>query len=132
MTLIALSLAIEHNSFRSTTEAALQNAIQDFRALLEPASGWKPVAQPDLSALLAKANNKSGGGSKQQGNGIGQLSDVQVHKKHMEGGGPDIVRATADLAVSNEVDLRDFKAVLHNPEARVLCAVVLSFSLVMF
>lgn len=105
------------HSFRAATESALQNAISEFRTLLEPSSGWKPVSQPDLSTLQAKANK-----TKQFGNGLGQLSDINVHKKHLDSSpGPDVIRATADLAVTNDVDLRDFRAVLQNAEARVSC-----------
>lgn len=101
------------------TEQALQGAIAEFKSLLEPSHAWKVVPQSDLSTLSQKPQPSNTANSSNK-SGIGQMSDVTVHKKSIKGG-PDAVRATADLTVSDQVDIRDFKAVIQNPEVRVTC-----------
>lgn len=75
------------------------------------------MPQSDLSALQLSRANKV---DQQVHNGIGQLSDVSVHRKHVKGA-PDVVRSSAELSVTDEADIRDLRAVLQTAEVRVAC-----------
>lgn len=92
----------------------LDSALTTFESLLSSPNSraWKPV-----SVVAPSVNSKSRPKDTNQ-NGIGGLlSEVSIHKRTLKGTG-EVLRASAEFAVGDNVRMQDFVAVLQRPETR--------------
>lgn len=132
-------LTMQRPSRDADADATLATAVTQCRALLasHASPAWKLLPSPTTSFNGNGNANGNGNGNgqdkdKAKASGIGAVEAVQVHKRRgamtVRGGNSnvDVLRATAEIPVSDGVDLHNFRAVLQTPEVRSVCKFVTS------